>query len=167
MTLPEAKITHWHYGRMRLKVTSQRGNLAFFEALSKEITSHVATLETNVLTGSVLIISETQDIDVDDLVRIGETKGLFQLRTTDTGPVPLSKNIRNFFGRWSQGIEKWTGGELDLPLLIFLFLLANGIFQICRGNIKAPPWYTAFWYAFGVFSKSFIERSSEQPLKKQ
>jgi hypothetical protein len=37
-------------------------------------------------------------------------------------------------------------------------LLGTGIYQIVRGNFGAPPWYTAFWYAFGVFTKSLIDK---------
>jgi hypothetical protein len=26
-----------------------------------------------------------------------------------------------------------------------------------RGNIKAPAWYTAFWYALGIFSRGSLD----------
>ena len=40
----------------------------------------------------------------------------------------------------------------------FGVLLALGIYQISRGNFMAPAWYTAFWYAFGVLTKTLIDR---------
>jgi hypothetical protein len=51
---------------------------------------------------------------------------------------------------------------LDLPGMIFLSLLAVGLWELAIGNFKRPPWYTAFWYAFGLFSKAiFDELKSE------
>jgi hypothetical protein len=29
--------------------------------------------------------------------------------------------------------------------------MGAGIYQIARGNFAAPAWYTAFWYALGLF----------------
>jgi hypothetical protein len=56
---------------------------------------------------------------------------------------------------------QFTGGWLDLPGMAFLLLLGIGIYQIRRGNIGLPPWYTAFWYAFGVYTKSLVEKYIE------
>jgi hypothetical protein len=54
-------------------------------------------------------------------------------------------------------LKKISGGEVDLPIAIFIILLAFGVIEIFRGNFKMPPWYTAFWYAFGVFSKAIFD----------
>jgi hypothetical protein len=33
------------------------------------------------------------------------------------------------------------------------------VVEIMRGNFRMPPWYTAFWYAFGLFTKSMLDRT--------
>lgn len=48
----------------------------------------------------------------------------------------------------------------DLPGMAFLTLLGVGIYQLVRGNFAAPPWYTAFWYAMGIFTKSIMEKKA-------
>jgi hypothetical protein len=54
-----------------------------------------------------------------------------------------------------------TGGELDIPSVFFAALLISGIYQIARGNMAAPAWYTAFWYAFGIFSRDMLHKVDE------
>jgi hypothetical protein len=60
-------------------------------------------------------------------------------------------------GRVHDGLHRFTGGELDLISVAFLGLLVLGIYQLSKDDIPAPPWYTAFWYAFGVFSKCLAD----------
>jgi hypothetical protein len=50
---------------------------------------------------------------------------------------------------------------VDLPGMVFLSALLIGLYELARGNFRPPPWYTAFWYAFGVYSKSLMDRRAE------
>jgi hypothetical protein len=61
-----------------------------------------------------------------------------------------------------RALKTVTGGVLDLPKAVFLLLVAFGIYELARGNFKKPPWYTAFWYAFGVLSKSILDRQTDE-----
>jgi hypothetical protein len=54
-----------------------------------------------------------------------------------------------------------SGGKVDLPSAIFLALLGTGIYELVRGRFSAPPWYTAFWYAFGLVSMYVIEKAAQ------
>ncbi|MBI2875417.1 MAG: hypothetical protein HYY20_00890 [Candidatus Tectomicrobia bacterium] len=48
-------------------------------------------------------------------------------------------------------VKSLTGGELDIPILAFLGLSGLGLFQILRGDLAAPAWHVAFWYALGIW----------------
>jgi hypothetical protein len=52
-----------------------------------------------------------------------------------------------------------TGGTLDLPSGLFLALVITGVYQILRGQFRTPPWYTAFWYAFGLLTMFVVKKS--------
>jgi hypothetical protein len=60
-----------------------------------------------------------------------------------------------------------TGGKIDIPSGVFLALLGSGLYQLVRGQISAPPWYTAFWYAFGLVSMYVIEKAAGVEVARQ
>ena len=45
---------------------------------------------------------------------------------------------------------------MDLAGILLLFLLIAGMTEILRGKIQMPPWYTAFWYAFGIYKLASV-----------
>ena len=61
----------------------------------------------------------------------------------------------------SQSLRRFSSGELDLAVMVFIALLGVGVYQIARGNFGAPPWYTAFWYALGVLTKTSSNTDSD------
>jgi hypothetical protein len=77
--------------------------------------------------------------------------------------VLVSNSVANPIGKLSNGLRKFTGGELDLKGMVILGLIGVGLYQIIKGNLRAPPWYTAFWYALGVFTKSFSDKDQGPP----
>jgi len=36
-----------------------------------------------------------------------------------------------------------------------------------RGNFGIPPWYTAFWYSFGVYTKQIAGGLREDPAAEE
>jgi hypothetical protein len=54
-------------------------------------------------------------------------------------------------------LKRLTSGEVDIPSLVFLGLVVSGIYEIARGNLVMPAWYTAFYYALQVFSRGQID----------
>jgi hypothetical protein len=38
-------------------------------------------------------------------------------------------------------------------------LVITGVYQILRGQFRTPPWYTAFWYAFGLLTMFVVKKS--------
>jgi Heavy metal associated domain 2 len=156
---PEAFIAHQIQSRIRLKIPSRKGDASFFAELRDRLVGlkQFEKVESNFTTGSVLLVKE--DCDVHQLARFADEEQLFHLIFEETKPVTLKEQVAGPMAALSHQIRDFTDGELDLPGTIFIGLLLFGLYEIARGNFTAPPWYTAFWYAFGIFSKSLIDRS--------
>lgn len=160
--LPEAQIGHRTSGRLRIRVPSQRGRVDYFVRLQQilEREKNLGTVQVNPATASVLFCDGR--LDVEAIAGYGESHGLFRLDTTEQKPVPLSSRVAEPLGSLSEKIRRLSGGTLDLAGMAFLALLFIGGYQIARGEFRAPPWYTAFWYALGVFTKSIVDRNKNQ-----
>jgi hypothetical protein len=156
--VPEAQIAHRAGSRLRLRIPARRGDGEYFFKLEEYLLRYrpFRALETNPVTGSVLVVDD--GLDVGDLAQKAEADGFFAIRKPGRPPIPLSGRMVQPLGSLSDSVRRMSGGEVDLPGLIFMGLLGTGIYQIVRGNFGAPPWYTAFWYAFGVFTKSLIDK---------
>jgi hypothetical protein len=159
--IPEARITHRAGSRLRFRIPARRGDAEYFSKLEEYLLGYkpFRTLETNPLTGSVLLVYDK--LDLGDLAEKAEANGLFAMRRLKPNSTPLSGRMVEPLANLSESVRRMSGGELDLPGLIFMGLLGTGIYQIFRGNFGAPPWYTAFWYAFGVFTKSLIDKGND------
>jgi len=156
--LPEAFICHRTAQRLRLKIPSQKGDVSYFAQLREECSRIQAfeTLEVNPLTGSVLFADER--LDMEAIAKQGDDAQLFHLRTAQPGPLPVAKKVVSSLRGINEGLHRFTGGDIDLATVAFLSLLGVGIYQISKGNVRVMPWYTAFWYAFGVFTKSVADK---------
>jgi hypothetical protein len=144
-------------------VPSQKGNPQYFVSLQKTLSDYkgAEAIEVNELTGSLLFVGEA--VDLQSVVGFGETNGLFTIEANVVQPKNRPKHLPGRVASPLRAVhnamDELTGGNLDLAGLVFLLLLGTGAYQIARGNFGAPPWYTAFWYAFGVFTKQLIEEA--------
>jgi hypothetical protein len=156
--MPEAFVSHCTPKRLRLKIPSHKGDVSYFSDLKETYSGVQAfeSVEVNPLTGSILFVSEA--IDLEAIAKRGEGAQLFQLPVTPPGPVPVAEKVVASLRSANQDIHRFTGGDIDLAGIAFLTLIGVGIYQISRGNVGAMPWYTAFWYAFGVFTKSVADK---------
>ena len=163
--LPQALITHRiAEKRLRLKVPAKKGDVAYFEKLHQRLDEFrtFQRLEVKPLTGSILFVDE--DLDVTGIAAFASKKQLFKLEdgvVPVKPPVPLAKRVAEPLGQFSAWIRQFTRGDLDLADVLFILLVVFGLVEIARGNFKRPPWYTAFWYAFGILTKSVIDRTAE------
>ncbi|HID29178.1 MAG TPA: hypothetical protein EYP19_04150 [Desulfobacterales bacterium] len=156
--MPEAFISHRTSNRLRLKIPSHRGDVSYFGKLRDEFSRMQAfeTLDVNPLTGSILFANE--GIDVEAIRQRGEEAQFFQLRVARPRAVPIAEKVVSSLGDIDEGLRRFTGGDVDLANMAFLSLVGIGIYQICRGNLGAMPWYTAFWYALGLFTKAISDK---------
>lgn len=161
MSLPKAKVLHSSPGRIRIKVPEKRKDHPYFMALAEALSmmEEVESLEVNPLTGSALLTGG--GLSLDRLVEFGAKEGLFLLeKQEETALTPAQAAVQPL-KRLNEKVRSFVGNDVDLPTIGFLLLLTTGIYQLLRGNFRAPPWYTAFWYAFGVFSKELVSPSKD------
>ncbi len=154
-TIPSAIVSHMVKGRLRIKVPCRRYDKTFFDGLTSLFSRQFpdVKVETNPLTGSTLF---TGEVSAKKLVKFAIKRKIFKIENVVQTNRTLIGTVRESFKAMDRGLLRFTGGELDTASIIFLTLIGNGIYQIARGNFTAPAWYTAFWYALGVFSKSSL-----------
>ena len=151
--VPEARIVHKVNNRLRIKIPSKRGDKDFFASVEKKFSKDSAgqTVVINPVTASALFLGR---FTAKHIAEVAQKSNLFKLNTRKRRRETLLGGVRDTFRIADKSLLKMTGGELDIPSLVFLGLISHGIYQFARGNFTGPPWYTAFWYALGLFSKS-------------
>jgi hypothetical protein len=156
---------------MRVRVPSRRGDPAYFSTVEETLRSltGVEGVEADPLTGGILILHR---IDPGAIVDYAAQKALFLAREEEAkkaGGTVMHDVLGAPFASFSRRIMAFTGNAADLSGLAVLALLSVGVYQIARGNFGAPAWYTAFWYALGIFNKSDggKERTSAEQAGKE
>jgi len=152
--LPQATIKHSVQGRLRLSISAHKRDSDYFEKVKERLGTALAyqRITASALTGSLLI--EDKNLDLDKVTAAAETNQLFSVHSGRLAPKPFAKRIVEPIGATNQLINSMSDGVLDLPGLIILALIGTGLWELARGNFRLPPWYTALWYAFGLFSKT-------------
>jgi hypothetical protein len=164
MGVPGAYICHQSPHRLRIKIASCKGNSEYFESLQTSLTRFQTfeRLEVNALTGSVLFVDS--HIDAGDLAAYAKDRNIFNL--TDPGDLraPLTTQLVSELDNVNTTIRRLTTGKMDLAGILLLVLLISGLSQLLRGSLRMPPWYTAFWYAFGIYKLASVvkEKSPEE-----
>jgi len=157
--LPQAIVSHQTTERLRIKIPSRKGDAAFFASVKQSFDRDLkySLVHVNALTGSVLIVDP--DIDLEEVSNCASRERLFTLENRLVPVQPIGRTVFAPVLDLNRKISGFTDGAVDFPGLIFLALCGFGIYEILRGNFKPPPWYTAFWYAFGIFTKSMVDRT--------
>ena len=156
MGLPGAYMCHHSAQRLRIKITSRKGDTGYFEKIDSALAGlqQFEGLEVNALTGSVLIVDK--QIDVDEITAFAKDRQLFDLTDHNGTRSPMTTQLVSHLENLNINIRRLTTGEMDLAGILLLFLLIAGMTEILRGKIQMPPWYTAFWYAFGIYKLASV-----------
>lgn len=167
MDLPEAFISHQSADRLRIKVASRKGDAGYFAKAVKGLSGlrKLKHLAANPLTGSVLLIGE--NLDAGEIAAYARERELFQMTTAEPTSLMLMHRMVQPVASIDRSLRTITGGKIDLPSGIFFALLGTGIYQLARGRFIVPPWYTAFWYAFGLVSMYVIEKAAKGEAARQ
>ena len=167
MDLPEAFISHQSADRLRIKVASRKGDAGYFANVVKSLSGlrKFEHLAANPLTGSVLLIGE--NLDAGEIAAYARERELFQMTTAEPTSLMLMHRMVQPVASIDRSLRTITGGKIDLPSGIFFALLGTGIYQLARGRFIVPPWYTAFWYAFGLVSMYVIEKAAKGGAARQ
>ncbi|MCG6551634.1 MAG: hypothetical protein L7F77_04850 [Candidatus Magnetominusculus sp. LBB02] len=148
----EGIVSHQSHGRLRIKMLNAKGDAEFLGNLKKALAENpqINSVEVNAVTGSVLILHSTTN---EEILAHADQKGLIKTAMPVVNAENVATKVGELFKAVNSGAVAATGGSLDLPRLTFLTLAGFGIYQLSRGNFVVPPWYTAFWYAHGMFTK--------------
>jgi len=164
MGLPGAYVCHYAAHRLRIRITSRKGNVGYFEKLAGALAGlqQFERLEVNALTGSVLIVDRR--LDVGEIAAFAKERQLFDLTGESDARSPVTAQLVSHLENLNVNIRRLTTGEMDLAGILLLFLLITGLTELLRGKIQMPPWYTAFWYAFGIYKLASVVKvkTSEQ-----
>lgn len=160
MEAPAAFLRHRSRGRVRLSVPARRGDAPYFSGVMEALAGlrSFDRLQANPLTGSLLC--EAEGLEVDELASFGQEQGLFVLQTGPSPPVATMERIVQPVAAVDRSLRAVSGGRIDLPSGVFLGLVAAGVYQLLRGQAAAPPWYTAFWYALGLFTIFAVDKAA-------
>jgi hypothetical protein len=158
VTLPEAVVVHATHERQRIRIPACRGNLEYFDEVRKAaLKAPMELIRSNTLTASILF--EGEHTTPDAVARFGRDNELFTIRSAWPAP-PVAERMTAPLAAVDSGIREISAGKVDLPGALFILLIFSALYEIAKGRFKTPPWYTAFWYAFGLFTKTMIDRQS-------
>jgi copper chaperone CopZ len=161
---PDAIVAHRTAGRLRLRVPSKKGDALYFASVRDALSAieGVESVEVSPVTGSVLV-RHTAPFAA---IKAAGPRDLFNIvETAQTETTALHDSVSTIFGSIDDRIKGITGRGVDLAGLAFLALVAAGVYQIARGNFTAPAWYTAFWYALGLFKFGKSSKSGGETEK--
>jgi hypothetical protein len=148
-SLPAARITHFTARRLRIKVPEKRRDRVFFDNVAERLAAwdSVEGVETNSLTASILIhfpdpeglfleaAAKNDLFDIDFDAAFGDS----------SEPVVTQAAVQSFHAA-DNLLRRWTQNQIDMRGVLFVLLLAGGVFQLLRRRLDAPA-PTLLWYA--------------------
>ncbi len=158
--IPEAHISHRMERRFRIKLPTKKGDTRFFSNLREQVSRWpgVEEITVNPQLGSALILYKG---NIGTLFESAKKNELFQINKNKPQKSTIFENVAATFQGYNKSLRQITNGELDIPSLVFLSLVISGIWQIARGNVAMPAWYTAFYYALAVFSRTNVDEPDQ------
>jgi len=154
--IPDAVIAHSSAGRLRIRILSQKGNLAALKSEGDQLAAcpGIISIEVNPATGSILLLHQTT---VSQIAEYARSRNLFSLEEQKDPKLPsaeLRRNLGETFKSADRQIQNLTGGDIDLSGFAVAALVVAGSAQILTGNAVAIPWFAAYWYAYHLYSKT-------------
>jgi hypothetical protein len=148
-SLPAARISHFTARRLRIKVPEKRRNTAFFAAVAERLAAweSVERVETNPVTASVLIhFSDPQNLFLEAVAKNDLFEIDFDAVLADSSEPVVSRAAARSFETADHALRRWTDNQIDIRGVLFLILLAGGVFQLLRRRVDTPA-PTLLWYA--------------------
>lgn len=154
--IPDAVVAHASTGRLRIRIPSQRGNLAALKSQGDQLAAcpGILSIEVNPGMGSILLLHQTTVREIADYAR---SRNLFSLEEQKSPRAPsaeLRRNLGETFKSVDRQIQNLTGGDMDLSGFAVAALVVAGSAQILTGNAGAIPWFAAYWYAYHLYSRT-------------
>jgi hypothetical protein len=167
---PAASITHFTPRRLRIRVPEKKRDRAFFDHVAERLSDwdSVERVETNPLTASILIHFTNPNALLFDAIAKNDLLEIdFAAAFTDaTVPVAIEAAVASFDAT-DRVLRRWTQNQIDVRSVVFLLLLAGGVFQVLRRRLDTPA-PTLLWYAgelIGVWKDRRADSASSAPLE--
>ena len=146
---PAARISHFTPRRLRIKVPEKRRDSAFFETVAERLATwnSVEGVETNPLTASVLIhFSDLEKLLLEAALKNDLIDIDFDAAFGDATEPAVTQAAVQSFQTADNALRRWTQNQIDMRGVLFILLLAGGLFQLLRRRLDAPA-PTLLWYA--------------------
>jgi hypothetical protein len=164
-SLPAARISHFTARRLRIKIPEKRRDTDFFDTVAERLATwdSVEGVETNALTASVLIHFSVPEILFLEAVAKND---LFEVDLDaafggSSEPVVTEAAVQAFETA-DHALRRWTQNGFDMRGVLFVLLLAGGLFQLLRRRLDTPA-PTLLWYA-GDLIGLWSNRPADTPL---
>lgn len=158
--VPTAKVVHQMNGRIRFRISSVHPDKnQYFDTLTSVLAHNLGygTIRVNPLTGTVLL--KDHALDMDAVAAVGRSENLFRLTPESiesTGsPSLATSHVRAQVHRIDRLIRKLTANHLNMSGSVFLVLVIHAIREVVQGNLTAPSWFTALWFASSLYNRDF------------
>ncbi len=155
--IPIAKVVHKMSGRIRFKIAPvQSDRNQYFDTLTSVLTDQLGyiTIRVNPVTGTVLL--KDHALDMDAVAAVGRSENLFRLTLeSKDSPSLATRHVRKQAHRIDGLIRKFTANNLNMTGSVFLVLVIHAIREIAQGNLTAPSWFTALWFATSLYNRDF------------
>ena len=146
---PAARISHFTPRRLRIKVPEKRRDRGFFDTVAERLVTwqSVERVETNPLTGSVLIhFSDPERLFLEAAVKNDLFDIDFDSAFGDSAAPAATEAAVRSFETADHALRRWTENQIDMRGVLFVLLLAGGLFQLLRRRVDTPA-ATLLWYA--------------------
>ena len=159
MAAEAPRVVHVSPGRVRVKVPHAKHNPAVTQAIHERLaaTPGISHVETNLLTGSILILFEAAEVALDEVMpgvaeALGAVlpgleeeviAGLLHPSANGSGSSqPLAHQITGLFGGLDRQLGSASGGMVDFRVLLPLSLFFLGIGRLVAAETAPfPSWY--------------------------
>jgi hypothetical protein len=154
--IPDAVIAHASTGRLRIRISSQKGNLAALKSQGDQLAAcpGILSIEVNPGTGSILLLHQTTVHEIAEYARSGNLFSLQEQKGSKVPSAALRRNLGETFKSVDRQIQNLTGGDMDLSGFAVGALVIAGSVQILSGTAGPIPWSAAYWYAYNLYSKT-------------
>jgi hypothetical protein len=146
---PAARISHVTARRLRIRIPEKRRDKAFFDLVADRLATwdSVDRVETNPLTASVLIhFSDPERLFLEGVAKNDLFEIDFGAAFAPRSEPVVTQTAARSFETADIALRRWTGNQVDMRGVLFLLLLAGGVFQLLRGRLATPA-PTLLWYA--------------------
>ncbi|MCC7201982.1 MAG: hypothetical protein IT393_04870 [Nitrospirae bacterium] len=154
-------------GRLRVRAEELRGNEKTLRETAQELggLSGIINVETNPITGSILVNFDVALINEKDILFHLSDKSGLSLDPEEVKPQPsgssvskgleiqhLARVVEEPFRDLNAGLLRVTNGYMDFRYLLPVALMAYGTSKLVRlGPVPAIPWYLSYWWSFRTF----------------